>query len=178
MVGRWLFTNRGWLPVPFVAMALGVRPSHWAAGLVLMLVGEAIRLWAVGHIGRISRTRADQVGRLVDVGPYARLRNPLYVGNIVIFAGFGVIQWPWVLLLVPLLAAYYSVIVRWEEETLRGAIGAPYLDYCQRVPRWWPAGAARAGEWSAREALRSERGTLLVIVIVLLTLVVRWYLPI
>lgn len=178
MVGRWLFTNRGWLPVPLVLLALVSRPTLWGPGLVLMAIGEAIRFWAVGHIGRISRTREDRVGRLIDEGPYARLRNPLYVGNIVIFAGFGVIQWPWVAVIVPVLAIYYTAIVRWEEENLRASLGAPYVDYCARVPRWWPGGAARPAAWSGREALRSERGTLVVMMIVLLTLVVRWYLPI
>ena len=42
------------------------------------------------------------------VGPYARLRNPLYVGNLLLFAGIGVIQWPSALLCVPLLALYHQ----------------------------------------------------------------------
>lgn len=174
-VGRWLFHNRGWLPAPFVVAALTAPPRYWGPGLAVMAVGEGLRLWAVGHIGRVSRTRADDVGALRDTGPYARLRNPLYVGNILLFAGFGLVQWPWVLVLVPLLALYYDRIVRWEEENLRARLGAPYTDYCARVPRWFPSGAAREGVWSAKEALRSERGTLVVLTVVLLGLAGRWY---
>lgn len=177
MIGRWLFERRGWLPVPFVAAALLLRPSHWGAGLLVTLLGEALRLWAVGHIGRVSRTRGADVGRLVDVGPYARLRNPLYVGNILLFAGFGVVLWPAALLLVPLLAVYYDRIVAWEEQNLRALLGEPYADYCRRVPRWWPGGPPKAGAWSAREAFRSERGTFAVLAAVWTALLARALLP-
>ena len=44
--------------------------------------GELIRLWGVHHIGAISRTRSQRLGPLVATGPFALIRNPLYVGNI------------------------------------------------------------------------------------------------
>ncbi|HNH49726.1 MAG TPA: isoprenylcysteine carboxylmethyltransferase family protein, partial [Myxococcota bacterium] len=121
--------------------------------------------------------RQDEVGGLVDVGPYARLRNPLYVGNMLLFAGIGVIQWPSALLCVPLLALYYQQIVRWEEENLQEKLGDPYRDYLRRVPRWLPLGSPKTGLWSLQTALRSERSTLIAIAVILGALLLRSRLP-
>ncbi len=153
------------------------HPRFWIVGLFLMILAESLRLWAVGHIGRISRTRQDEVGALMDVGPYARLRNPLYVGNILLFSGIGVIQWPGALVAIPLLSLYYQQIVRWEEENLAEKLGDPYRDYLGRVPRWLPTGPAKKGHWSFRTALRSERSTLLAIGLILGALFLRSLLP-
>lgn len=138
-----------------------------------MGLGESLRLWAVGHIGRISRTRQDEVGALVDVGPYARLRNPLYVGNTLLFVGIGTIQWPGALPCILLLPLYYDQIVRWEEKNLSEKLGDPYRDYLRRVPRWLPTGPPKRGRWSLQIALRSERSTLIAIGIILAALFLR-----
>ena len=176
--GRWLFRNRGWLPVPLLLVMLISLPRFWGPGLLIIALGEALRLWAVGHIGRPSRTRGDDVSRLIDSGPYARARNPLYIGNLLIFAGLGTILWPWVFVTVPLLALYYDRIVRWEEQNLGLQLGAPYLDYQTRVSRWGFGGSASpsAGQWNAREALRSERSTLLALTVILGGVVLRGWL--
>jgi protein-S-isoprenylcysteine O-methyltransferase Ste14 len=174
-VGRWLFERRGWLPLPLVAWHLAVPASAWGPGLALVAVGEAVRLAAVGHIGAPSRTRGVDVGPLVTSGPYAWVRNPLYVGNLLIWAGLGVITWPVAIVSVPLLLAYYTLIVRWEEQNLADRIGDPYIAYRARVPRWLarPPRATTDGRWSARKALRSERTTLLVLAAVLAALGLR-----
>lgn len=172
-LGGWLFRNRGWLPVPLLLGMVASRPVAWAPGLVIVALGEALRLWAVGHIGLPSRTRGDDVAGLVDTGPYARLRNPLYLGNLLLFGGLGVIVWPWALVVGPALFVYYSVIVRWEEGVLTRRLGAAYGAYAARVPRWIPTGAARPGGWDGARALRSERSTLLAIGVVLGILVLR-----
>lgn len=168
-LGRWLFERRGWLPVPLLALLLAGEPHHWAPGLVIVAVGEGIRLAAVGHIGLPSRTRGADVGALVDTGPYAWVRNPLYVGNLLLWAGLGVVAWPAALVVVPLLCAYYAVIVRWEEANLAARLGEPYLRYKARVPRWLPRppGEPSGGAWSVTKALRSERSTLLALAAVL-----------
>lgn len=175
-LGGWFFRNRGWLPVPLGLLLLVPEPAPRLAGFGLLLAGEGLRLWAVGHIGRRSRTRGEAVGELVREGPYARVRNPLYVGNLLIWAGFGVLAWPAALLIVPLLGAYYGVMVRWEEQRLLASIGAPYAEYLASVPRWVPLGAPRPGRWDGREALRSERGTFLVLTILGGALAARCYL--
>jgi protein-S-isoprenylcysteine O-methyltransferase Ste14 len=150
-------------------------PRGWAAGLPVVGVGELVRLVAVGHIGAPSRTRGMDVGPLVDSGPYAWVRNPLYIGNVLIWAGLGIIAWPVGLVGIPLFALYYAAIVRWEEANLTAQLGEPYVAYRARVPRWMPRppGEPRRGCWSARRAVRSERGTLLALGSVLALLWVR-----
>lgn len=172
-VGGWLFRNRGWLPVPLVGLGLVFGPRYWGAGVGLMCLGEALRLAAVGHIGLPSRTRSDGVGPLVVTGPYARHRNPLYVGNLVLFTGFGVLTWPAALVVTPLLMIHYHFIVAWEEDTLHARLGADYARYVAEVPRWLPLGGGPAGRWSAARALRSERSTLMAIAAVLTILFLR-----
>ncbi len=155
-----------------VGMVLS-EPGFPIPGLGLLAAGEAIRLWAVGHIGLPSRTRGDGATRVVDSGPYALVRNPLYVGNILMFTGLGVMAWPWVALAGPLLALEYHFIVRWEESNLTTRLGEPYADYLRRVPRWFPRwGPGVVAPWDAGKALRSERSTLVALAAVLCT----WFL--
>jgi protein-S-isoprenylcysteine O-methyltransferase Ste14 len=178
-LGGWLFQRRTWLPLPLVAALLGFPPasdatgaSLWIVGALIVSIGEGIRLWAVHHIGAISRTRSDRLGPLVSSGPFALIRNPLYVGNILLWTGFAVsAQLVWLAPIVAaLLALEYHAIVRWEEGLLAQRIGAPYAQYAARVPRWLPSWsssprpAAPAGAtFSWRETLFSERGTLIAI---------------
>jgi protein-S-isoprenylcysteine O-methyltransferase Ste14 len=176
-LGGWLFRHRGWLPVPLAVLCLVPTPNWHPAALLPLLTGEGIRLWAVGYIGRRSRTREGAVGALVDVGPYARLRNPLYVGNLLIWLGFGLVGWPVAVGILPILALHYHLIIGWEERQLAAQLGRPYQDYLRRVPRWWPTGAARSGTWQLGEALRSERGTFLVLATMAAAFGMRWYLP-
>lgn len=172
--GQWLFERRGWLPVPLLAWMLVPPPRLWG-GLVVLALGEAIRLAAVGHIGTPSRTRGADVGPLVTSGPYGWVRNPLYVGNLLLYAGLGIVTWPSAAVAVPLLAVYYALIVRWEEANLATRLGAPYRTYLTTVPRWLPRppAAAAEGSWSLARALRSERSTLVALAVVLGLLLVR-----
>src|SRR5262249_42887799 len=131
---------------------------------------EAVRLWAVGHIGAISRTRSQRLGPLVAAGPFAIVRNPLYLGNIALWVGFAIAaRMPWLAaVIIVLLGLEYHAIVRWEEQLLEARYGDEYRIYAERVPRWMPAG--HRGErglrrarftFTWRETLFSERGTLI-----------------
>src|SRR5215467_5838280 len=80
-IGGWLFRQRTWLPLPLIAALLLIPPPANAPRQVLLIVGvavvalgEAIRLWAVLHIGAISRTRSDRLGPLVATGPFGYVR--------------------------------------------------------------------------------------------------------
>jgi protein-S-isoprenylcysteine O-methyltransferase Ste14 len=178
-IGGWLFRQRTWLPLPLVAALLLIPPESdapgallWIAGALVVAIGEGIRLWAVHHIGAISRTRSDRLGPLILSGPFALIRNPLYVGNILLWAGFAIsarLVW-FAPLVIVLLALEYHAIVRWEEELLAARIGEPYEQYVARVPRWLPSlsrpslwATAVTGMFSWRETLFSERGTLIAI---------------
>ncbi len=178
-LGRWLFQNRSGVPLPLIGVELLVGEPRWLLiGLAVTLMGEAIRLWAVGHIGPRSRTRGEDTWGVVDTGPYARVRNPLYLGNGLMFIGVGLACGPlWALTWIALLGTHYSLVVRWEEANLSEKIGDPYKDYLARVPRWFPIGPQKAGgSWDAQGALRSERWTIVAIVVVYGILVARTFL--
>jgi len=195
--GAWLFRRRTSIPVP-LALALLLIPADDSAGsgqLILLGAGcviaaESLRLWAVHHIGAISRTRSDRLGPLVSTGPFTFVRNPLYLANIALWVGFAVsarLLWLVPVFLV-VLALEYHAIVRWEEHLLESRRGEEYRAYAARVPRWWPASPTGAGRqpavdsqrsatderlptddrrptYSWRETLFSERGTLIAIAI-------------
>lgn len=188
-VGGWLFRHRSWLPLPIAALLLlapASTGSRWfpVVGLTLVAVGESIRLWAVRHIGVISRTRSDRLGPLVANGPFRYLRNPLYLGNILLWLGFALsARLPWLVpICVVVLASQYHAIVCWEEALLASRLGQPYLDYVARVPRWLPRWPTHAAEGRAvavhswGHTLFSERATLVAIMLgyVLLTLKHAW----
>jgi protein-S-isoprenylcysteine O-methyltransferase Ste14 len=176
--GGWLFRHRTSIPLPAAIAILTLRiaeapPSGFLVGIGvgITVVGELIRLWGVYHIGAISRTRSERLGPLIDTGPFALLRNPLYVGNIALWVGFALIArliWLGPVILV-LLALEYHAIVRWEETLLESRLGQTYRDYAARVPRWLPTfsrsnrgerGFRRQREgFSWRATLFSERGT-------------------
>src|SRR5512132_3918941 len=95
-IGAVLFRHRGWLPVPFLLVPLiahGImEPTNWVLGFVLIILGEAIRLAGVAAAGTVTRRRSRTVQRLVTYGIFAWMRNPLYVGNLLIWIGFTVIS--------------------------------------------------------------------------------------
>ena len=148
-------------------------------GLVLM--GQGLRLWSVRHIGTVSRTRSSRIGPLITDGPYAALRNPLYVGNWLLWTGFTV--WSALLWMLPIVwgafVLQYGAITRWEEDRLRLHFGSSYETYAHHVPRWRPQWGAltRALSTSAshpwRDVLFSERGTLLAVGVMSLLLVTK-----
>jgi protein-S-isoprenylcysteine O-methyltransferase Ste14 len=197
-LGGWLFRHRTAVPVPLALLLFFVRVGRasfpWTlmlGGVVLTLAGEALRLAAVRRIGVISRTRSERLGPLVASGPFAHVRNPLYVGNVLIWTGFAVTAGlPWLALLFGiLLVLEYHAIVRWEEQLLASKYGASYDAYRAAVPRWLPRlsawhqpapipcqsvpGTANSRSvpgtdphgFSWRETLFSERGTLIAIAV-------------
>jgi protein-S-isoprenylcysteine O-methyltransferase Ste14 len=179
-LGGWLFRYRTSIPLPF-ALALLLIPARGSApflstpqsrlGVLVVAAGEAIRLWAVHHIGTISRTRSDRLGPLVDSGPFAMVRNPLYLGNILLWLGFAFsADLLWLApIIVGLLAFEYHAIVRWEESLLTARLGQSYRSYMERVPRWIPrldatrTDAREEYVFSWRDTFFSERGTLIAI---------------
>ena len=187
-VGAWLFRQRTWIPLPLALALLLVRaaetPSSTVAwlGAAIVAGGEGLRLWAVRHIGVISRTRSDRLGPVVSTGPFAVIRNPLYVGNMALWAGFALsARLVWLApVFIAVLGLEYHAIVRWEESLLESRRGEEYRAYAGRVPRWLPIGSRQSPvgsrqspvgsrqspvTFSWRETLFSERGTLVAIAV-------------
>ena len=168
-IGAVLFRHRGWLPVPFLLVPLLARgvmePMNWVLGFALIVLGEAFRLSGVAAAGTVTRRRSRTVQRLVTYGIFAWMRNPLYVGNFLIWMGFTVISgvlW-FIPIAVLLFAVEYTLIVRYEEGVLESIFGQEYLRYKARTSRWFPRppGTDDEGEHHWGEAWRSEVSTFL-----------------
>lgn len=166
-IGAVLFRHRGWLPVPFLFIPLlfagRMGAWNWIVGFALIAVGEAIRLAGVAAAGTVTRRRSRTVQRLVTYGIFSWMRNPLYVGNFLIWMGFTVISgvlW-FIPIAVVLFAIEYTLIVRYEEGVLESIFGAEYLAYKSRTPRWIPSppSVRESGEHHWGEAWKSEIST-------------------
>ncbi len=107
-----------------------------AVGAGVALIGVAIRAAASGHI-----TKNDA---LTTTGPYAYTRNPLYLGSIVIGAGFAIaaLNWWIVLAIAALFFAIYLPVIASEEQFLRSKF-ADFDQYAARVPRLIPRPGSR-----------------------------------
>ena len=97
-----------------------------AAGAAIGLLGEAIRLWAAGHL--------EKSREVTRSGPYRYTRHPLYLGSSVMAAGVAVGAGSWVVaaLVVLYMGSTISAAVRTEEAFLRSRFGDEYAAYAER----------------------------------------------
>ena len=119
--------------------------AYRAAGLIVMWLGLAIRVWAVVSLGRAFRTtvEVDAGQAVVSTGPYRWIRHPSYTGLLLIVAGCGLASGHWLALTVslalPLSALVHRIHV--EEAELVGVLGDDYRAYQVRtkrlIPRIW-----------------------------------------
>ncbi|MGE5314995.1 MAG: methyltransferase family protein [Acidobacteriota bacterium] len=186
-VRQKIFELRGYTPIPFILLMLIYAEPTWgsiAAGLAIALAGEALRFWGVAIVGTETRTTGP-VGatNLITDGPFAYVRNPLYVGNMTIYFGFGIMSnalMPWlaVIALVYFIVQYHLIVSR-EEEHLRAAFGEEYARYCANVPRFFPRFTPYQAERSfhrdpdVKRGFESERRTLQAFGIIFTLIVLR-----
>jgi protein-S-isoprenylcysteine O-methyltransferase Ste14 len=130
------FARRIRVPLGFVFAALYVwlaHPKWWSltAGAAIAGFGLWLRALAAGHVRKSAEITAS--------GPYAYTRNPLYLGSIIIAAGFALAaRNVWLaLILAVLFAAIYYPVIRWEENYLRANF-PEFAAYSARVPRLIP----------------------------------------
>lgn len=139
----------------FALVAALARPSAAGAlvALPLAIAGEALRVWAAGHI---EKGRALATG-----GPYAHTRNPLYLGSALLAAALAVAtrSVPAAVLIAAYLAVFYPVAVGSEAAHLRALFGEAYDRWAGEVPaflpRWRPAGP-RASRFEWRRVLANR----------------------
>jgi protein-S-isoprenylcysteine O-methyltransferase Ste14 len=118
-------------------------PRWFAGGIVLVVLGQAIRVWAAGHLYKNER--------VVTSGPYAYVKNPLYLGTFFIMVGFCAMASNVVLLGVGLVVfvVYYAPFKqRRESDRLRERFGEAWDRYDRAVPGYLP----RLTPYSEREA--------------------------
>ncbi len=157
-----VFKNRGaLLAVPAAILAAFGKPSaaSVAVGLPVAIAGELIRCWAVGYSGVTTRGDHVEAPKLVTGGPYAHVRNPLYVGNFVTALGFAIAftgknAFPTKLALLAgslgTMAGVYATIIPHEEQFLRSQFGEAFDRYCETVPPLVPQAEPAAdpqGTW-------------------------------
>jgi protein-S-isoprenylcysteine O-methyltransferase Ste14 len=124
------------------ASSLRIPGPHRAAGLIVMWLGLAIRIWAVAALGRAFRTtvEVDPGQGIVSSGPYRWVRHPSYTGLLLIVAGLGLAAGNWLALAgclaLPLAALLWRIHV--EEAELTRVLGQPYRAYRARTKRLVP----------------------------------------
>jgi protein-S-isoprenylcysteine O-methyltransferase Ste14 len=120
-----------WRPLPLFQAAW---PPH-AFGWPLMLAGVLLAAWAVRAVNDVD-TRAP--ASIIDSGPYAHSRNPMYVAWTMIYLAAALLAntW-WLIILLPILALFtHYFVVRKEESALERRFGEQYLRYRARVRRY------------------------------------------
>ena len=182
-IGHVFFRLRSLTPIPFILILIFFSqptPLPIVLGSLLIVLGEWLRIWAVGFAGGSTRTRTLGAARdLVTTGPYAHVRNPLYLGNLILSVGVCVVAnvyWMIAVLTIGFLIQY-TPIIRSEETYLLDASGNRYRTYCAAVPRLMPhlrPYAEPSGhDFSLRRALKSEKRTLTAIGCVLVLIAAR-----
>jgi protein-S-isoprenylcysteine O-methyltransferase Ste14 len=116
--------------IAYVWLAHPTRASL-VAGAVVLLPGLVLRGLASGHVQKNEQ--------LTTTGPYAHTRNPLYVGSLILAAGFAVAARSWwiVLMTFVMFSAIYIPVISSEEKFLRQTF-PEFEDYARNVPRLWP----------------------------------------
>lgn len=185
-IRNFFFTYRSYTPIPLALIILYYAQPELplsVAGLFVVILGEAIRFSGVRYAGGITRTTKVGAPSLCTAGPFARVRNPLYLGNmvmytgIVLFAGapnlFAMLLLTWVFF-----SVQYGLIISLEEETLTKLFGDEYQTYRTHVPALFP----RISPWnsqdnrqpmSVRKTFRSEKRTLQNALLILIIIILR-----
>src|SRR5262245_10607355 len=118
---------------------LAAWPWRWS-GLLVVLLGVALVLWAAGWFARRATTIKpfEASSELVVEGPYRLTRNPMYAGMLLILGGTALALGSWAPWVAPALF-YWWITTRFivvEERMLEERFGERYRDYARRVGRW------------------------------------------
>jgi protein-S-isoprenylcysteine O-methyltransferase Ste14 len=102
-----------------------------ALGLPVSVLGLLLRAWATGHV--------EKNIRLAESGPYAYVRNPLYLGTLLVAAGFVIASRRWLLAILfgAVFLLIYLPAIELEEQHLR-TLFPSFAAYAERVPALWP----------------------------------------
>ncbi len=133
-----------------IAMLLLARPNKFSLiiGGIIIIAGEGIRVWASGHLIRNEEVTTS--------GPYAYLRDPLYLGRVLLLIGFCIMAWGynWIILLLGLGVFFLNYMprkYRKEMDRLENIFGAEYKAYASYthslLPRLKPYPKARKRPW-------------------------------
>lgn len=154
--GNAIFRNRSFTLVPLCLMlpvftwlamrgwtdGLLLNPIAIGVGLILLILGEAIRLHVVAYArsGTSGRTMNMKAPVLTTTGLYGYVRNPLYLGNFLTLLGLACLTGQTFVLLFVAVIVYtqYYFVIRAEEDFLAREHGSAFQDFVQFVPRFIP----------------------------------------
>jgi protein-S-isoprenylcysteine O-methyltransferase Ste14 len=136
----------GGITVAFVLAGHGALPGpSWlpvAIGLSVAWLGMAVRAWSVQALGQYFTVDVNVAAkqRLIDDGPYARVRHPSYTGMLMAILGLGIALDSWGAATAALFLPLAAVVnrIRYEEAMLRRELGEPYEAYANRTARLVP----------------------------------------
>ena len=150
------------------------NPPGIVIGLILIMMGESIRIWAAGHLQKNEN--------LTVTGPYAYVKNPLYIGSIFITAGFCILADNiYLLAAVTFIFCFHYIPYkkRVEGDRLKKIFGSRFEDYDQEVPDYLPRRTPYSKEkvsWQFKFFIEnSEEGILLIIIAGILLILSRSY---
>lgn len=132
-------------PPLFSKAGFGEQYYWWpiGTGLFITLLGQIIRGATIGlaYIVRGGKDGKVYAEGLVTTGLFNHCRNPLYLGNILMLLGVGVLSNSLIFtaIVMPLFMLIYQAIVLAEENFLRGKFGPAFDEYCKKVNRWIPS---------------------------------------
>lgn len=173
-ISALLFKYRSYTPIPFLIVMLIFAKSTLLTlviGFFVALLGEFFRFWGVSYAGSETRTTGTVGGTyLVISGAFAYVRNPLYLGNILLYIGIGIMSnalFPYLIIFAfGFFYFQYTMIIKGEEEYLRSTFKEHYEEYYKSVPRLIPRltpyrnSNVEQPSFQPKAALKSERRTL------------------
>lgn len=184
-----IFELRSYTPIPFILLMLiyaQPTPLSLVVGFCVALCGEMIRLWGVSVAGTETRTTGRVGGTHLFIdGPFGYVRNPLYLGNMTIYVGVGIMANALMPYLAIIAFAFfllqYTLIVTKEEEYLYATFGDEYERYMQAVHRFMPRLTRYSGEHTFRRraelsrGLQSERRTLQAFTVITIAVIILYF---
>ncbi|HUF11188.1 MAG TPA: isoprenylcysteine carboxylmethyltransferase family protein [Rhodothermales bacterium] len=124
---------------------IGLRPPKWIflLGLWIVGLGGILALVCVStfvHRGRGTPAPFDPPRKFVAAGPYRVVRNPMYIGGLMVFLGFGMVERSVAIMLLAVIVSmgFHFFVVLVEEPVLERRFGDSYRRYKQSVGRWIP----------------------------------------
>ncbi len=138
-----IFKARGWLMVPPIMFCLLCHwhevESPWITCLLggsVFAIGVFVRIWSQTHLHYRLRLKKD----LTTTGPYQYIRNPIYIGNILVLV--GIVMMSELIWFIPIMLIWsiviYNLVIRHEEYHLVNKYKESYITYLNTVPRWIP----------------------------------------
>lgn len=185
-IRNFFFKNRSFTPIPIaVSIIYFAQPDNQniLLGFAVLLAGELIRMWSVSYAGGETRTTSVGAPSLCTAGPYGFVRNPIYVGNMLMYLGIVIVAGSPNLMLMALATMsffiiQYSLIISLEEEKLDELFGPDYTTYKNNVRAIVP----RFRRWKTDDdrkplpllkLIKTEKRTLQNVTFILTLIVVR-----